>query len=209
MISNYELMKQQMQQKFLTYDVAAMKEQFALHGDENYLYLKLFSGDSRISLKDGKVECMDPVTGDYCEAGYNEAMTIFDILCCAQKDARPSGELTNMNSLSTMASGTTRSGGKGFFQRETKAFDQDVEKLQQALIRAGGVPVKDGDAAADFDAFCGLRVRFRFWASDDEFDPEIQFLWDSHVLEYMHYETVWFANHALIKRIEMCYNACV
>ena len=57
------------------------------------------------------------------------------------------------------------------------------------------------DAAALIEVFDGMKVQFRFWYSDEEFGPQLSLLWDRNVLQYMHYETVWFASCVLIGRI--------
>ena len=44
-------------------------------------------------------------------------------------------------------------------------------------------------------------IRIHMDAVHEDFEPDIQFLWDRNVLKYMHYETVWFVNSALLARI--------
>ena len=105
-----------------------------------------------------------------------------------------------MQSISKIHS-TASSANSGFFNQEMKLFDHQDTLLREVLEKLGGVIIDGGDLAAQIPVFCGLDLLFRFWNSDDEFAPEIQFFWDANVLSFMHYETVWFANHVLIRRI--------
>lgn len=125
---------------------------------------------------------------------------MIDLLCWSKPGAVPSGQFENMQSISKIHS-TVPVANSGFFYQEIKMFDHQETLLRDALQKLGGVIVDSGDLAAQIPVFCGLKLLFCFWNSDDEFAPEIQFFWDANVLSFMHYETVWFANHVLIRRI--------
>ena len=45
------------------------------------------------------------------------------------------------------------------------------------------------------------RLRPAAGRADDEFDAQLQLLWDTGVLSYMHYETVWYAAGILMKQL--------
>ena len=47
-----------------------------------------------------------------------------------------------------------------------------------------------------------LPMRFAFWRSDEDFPAEIKMLWDSNIMQFMHYETIWFAAGHLLARLE-------
>ena len=47
-----------------------------------------------------------------------------------------------------------------------------------------------------------LDTRFsRFSESDEDFDAEIQFLWDENTLQYMHFETLWYVMSHIVRRL--------
>lgn len=200
MTSNYEKMKRQMQGEFLKYNQDEMIKRFNIDADERDLMVDFMGGICRIARKTGFVECSYMDIDEFREADYNEAMTLYDLLCWSKPDAVPSGQFVNMKSISKMHS-TASIGNSGFFNQEMKLFDHQDTLLRNALEKLGGRIVDGGDLAAQISVFCGLDLLFRFWNSDDEFAPEIQFFWDANVLSFMHYETVWFANHVLIRRI--------
>ncbi|RHO59919.1 DUF3786 domain-containing protein [Eubacterium sp. AM05-23] len=200
MVSNYEKMKRQMQKEFLKYNQDDMIKRFNIDANERYLTVDFMGGICRIGRKNGFVECNDIDIEGFREADYNEAMTIYDLLCWSKPDAVPAGQFVNMQSISKIHS-TAPSANSGFFNQEMKLFDHQDTLLREVLEKLGGVIIDGGDLAAQIPVFCGLDLLFRFWNSDDEFAPEIQFFWDANVLSFMHYETVWFANHVLIRRI--------
>ena len=75
MANNYETMKLQMRDEFLKYDQAAMIEKFGLGSDDENIYITFFGTEYAVDRKTGGVR------SERDEAGYNEAMTIYD--CCA------------------------------------------------------------------------------------------------------------------------------
>lgn len=200
MMSNYEKMKQQMQSEFLKYNQDSMIENFAIDASEEYLTFDFMGGACRVERRTGFVECEYPSTNGFREADYNEAMTVYDLLCYSKRGAAPSGQYVNMQSISKLHSAVSGL-SSGFFRREAQLFDHKNMKLCGALEKLGATMADGGDVAAQIPVFDGLNLLFRFWNSDDEFKPEIQFLWDANVLSFMHYETVWFANHILVQRI--------
>lgn len=199
MESNYEKMKRNMQTVFLEYDQEEMTTRFQLEADGEYLYFPFMGVPCRIGRQTGMVECRDLKGENYREADYNEAMTVYDLLCYSSKTAAPAGEFVSVRSLSGIQGSTPTSDSKGFFFRESAEFDRAPDKLRAAIARLGGAPVSGADIAGEIPVFGDLRVRVRFWHSDDEFDAQLQFQWDANVLQYMHYETVWFANGALVR----------
>ena len=200
MVSNYETMKRKMRKVFLSYDQEALVRRFALCEEGNFLLFPFMGGRCRIDRVQGTVECSDTMEEIFHEADYNEAMTVYDLLCWSRPGAVPAGRYVNMESLSPIGRSPVESTSR-FFEEEAVLFDHRAQQLQEALAAMGGILGGKGDAAAEISVFQELRVLFRFWNSDEDFPPEIQFLWDQNVLSYMHYETVWFANHAFVDRL--------
>lgn len=208
MVSNYEKMKRQMQEEFLKYDQDSMIKNFCIDADEKYLTFDFMGGRCRVDRKTGLAECKYMYTKEFKEADYNEAMTVYDLLCYSKPGAAPSGQFVTMQNISKLHS-TAAAPGSGFFHQEAQMLDHQNTLLEETLKKLGGKMVGCGDVAAEISVFGDLKLLFRFWDSDDEFSPEIQFLWDANVLAYMHYETVWFANYVLIRRICEIMEKCI
>ena len=58
-----------------------------------------------------------------------------------------------------------------------------------------------GDVSFAFELFDGLRIWLQFWEGDEEFPPRLRFLWDENALQYLKYETMYFAVPLLLQRI--------
>ncbi|MBO6011466.1 MAG: DUF3786 domain-containing protein [Oscillospiraceae bacterium] len=196
--NNYEETKKRSQAVFLEYDQLRMIERLALDADERWISFPFMGSACRVDRKTGLVERADVITGEYAEADFNSAMTVYDLLCGSSEDAAPSGEFVAMGSLCAMHSAAAVFGEGSSFRRQAQAFDRDPDKLKAALKALGAVLVAGGDVCGEISVFGKLKVMVRFWRSDEDFPAQLQLLWDKNVLSYMHYETVWYANGAIV-----------
>lgn len=197
-ISNYDITKRKMQGEFLKYDQEKMIEKFDLEFDDEFIYLKFVHTIYRISRHSGFVEHDINNHNIWNESDYNEVMTIYDILCYSKDDCHVSGEFVQMQNLSRVMTSTTYA-GNGMFEKDAKLFDHKDLQLAQLCEQMGGIPEERGDVSYRIPVFGELDVIFRFWNSDDEFPPELQFLCDKNMLQYMHYETVWYLISHIIR----------
>ena len=189
--SNYEIMKERMAERFLTYDQEMIIRKLSLEADEEYLYLTFLSFSYRVNRRNGGIQWLDRTAGRWREAQYNDAMTIYDLLCCSKEGCRISGEYVMLQNLASVASGTVYA-GKGILEQEAKWFDHRDREVAAACQRLGGIREERGDVAYRIPVFGNLCVIFRLWDSDEEFPAQLQFLCDRNMLDFMHYETVWF-----------------
>ena len=195
MANNYETMKLQMRDEFLKYDQAAMIEKFGLRSDDESIYITFFCTEYVVNRATGDVR------SERGEAGYNEAMTIYDVLCYSKSNCRASGRMVNMGSLSAIQGGSMKREGDGLFGRYEAAFDQKDAALSAACAKLGGVPGGKGDVAYRIPMFPFLDVMLQYWDSDDEFPASLQLFVDAGMTDFMHYETVWFALSHMMERI--------
>lgn len=201
MISNYEITQRQMEKAFLDYDQTAMIEQFHLRHDAHWLYLHFLRREYRIDRMSGAVEWSDDGFASVHRAGYNEAMTFYDLLCNAKPGCRIAGEFVNMKSLCAIK-GSSQSVGSNYYDRTAAMFDGQNAKLALACEKLGGVPMSRGDVAYQIPLFDFLPLVFQFWNADEEFPATIELFWDKNILDFMHYETVWYAASHLYYRIK-------
>ena len=195
MANNYETMKLQMRDEFLKYDQAAMIEKFGLGSDDENIYITFFGTEYAVDRKTGGVR------SERGEAGYNEAMTIYDVLCWSKPHCKAAGRMVNMGSLSTIQGGSMKREGDGLFGRYEAEFDQNDEALSAACAKLGGVPEGKGDVAYRIPMFPFLDVMLQYWDSDDEFPASLQLFVDAGMTDFMHHETVWFALSHMMERI--------
>lgn len=134
-------------------------------------------------------------------ANYNEAMTIYDVLCNSKEYCHPAHEWVHIGSLSTVRGGNLAN-DSNFFRDARKEIRWKDCRTCKSLRAAAWDQAGKGDVAYQLELFSFLPVILRFWESDDEFPASLQVLVDQNILEYMHYETVMFAIGHLLERVE-------
>lgn len=200
-ITNYEKTKLSMANAFLQYNQEAMINKFSLTHDTDWLYLSFINRTYRINRKSGNIQWSNDSFKTVCEADYNEAMTIYDVLCQSKDDCQPAYQFVNINSLSTVRTGNL-SQKNGFFQTTADFFNGKITELQNACLSLSGKLLEKGDVAFELKFFPFLPIIIRFWEADDEFPASLQILVDKNILDYMHYETLMFALTHLFQRLK-------
>lgn len=198
--TNYELMRDRMQLKFLEYDQTHMIEKFCLKHDEEYLYIKFVGRIYRINRKSGKAEWSEDGFKNCTVAGYNEAMSIFDILCYSKDGCHLSGKFCNIHQLKGTVQ-SSRTGGTIFYH-QIRYFDGKTEKLCQACEVLEGEKETIGDVSYRLYPFEFLPMMLQFWNSDEEFPANLKIMWDENILDYVHFETAQFIASHVLRRIE-------
>lgn len=193
--SNYDITRDRVEREFLKYDQDKIIEKFHLAYDEDYLYLRFLACDYRVGRKTGRVERLP----EGVHAGFNETMTIFDVLCESKPGCGLSGQFVRVNDLDGVAK-TAHLGGN-LFDGSAKAFTHRIQALKAACERLGGTAGSVGDVSYQIPLFDFLPVTLQFWDADDEFDAVLKIMWDRRTLDFMRYETTWYAAGHLLDRI--------
>lgn len=196
-MSNYEITKRRVEKDFLKYDQEEMIRKFRLVHDPSYIYIRFLDRAYRVSRTDGKVSWSEDGLTYAHEAGYNDAMTIYDILCYSKEDCHLSGVFVHVQSLASL-----HPVAGSHFQKVEEAFDHKGETLARACERLRGTRLGRGDVAYQIPLFDFLPIQIQFWDSDDEFPASLQIFTDKNMLDYMRYETVWYAIIYMLERIQ-------
>ena len=193
---NYLIQAGQARERFLTYDQDALIDKFSLKSDESYLYVNLLCKPYRISRTTGRTEKQ---TADTWLDGnsYHEVMTILDLLCDSRDDRRPAGQWQSMQAFGKMFHRELLERRDPFADR----IEADPEGFRKACLALGGEPVTGCDMGWGMEFFDGLRLAVQFWHGDDEFFPRVRWLWDANALQYLRYETMYFAIALAAERI--------
>lgn len=197
--SNYEITKIRARGDFLKYDQQRMIEKFRLRNDEAYLYIRFAGRNYRVERRGGMVEWSEDDFVHVEEAGFNEAMSIYDVLCYSKENCRLSGRFSKLLNLKGTGFGVTP--GKGMNSAAEQYFDRRPDLLDRACERLGGTRESQGDIAWRLPVFDFLPLILQFWQSDDEFPPSLKVMWDENILDYVHYETTYYIEGHLMKRI--------
>lgn len=195
--NNYLLQAAQAKRYFLTYDQNALIRKLHLPYDEDFLYPVLFSRRYRLSRESGDLEREE--NGVWRDANtFEEVMTLLDLICDSKEDRFVSGRWKNMADF-----------GHAFHQslleeRDPNAewFQSRPEDFRRACEALGGKEQPMGDIAYALEVFDGLPLLVLLWFGDEEFPASLRFLWDENALQYLKYETMYYARNLLLQRLK-------
>ena len=195
--NNYLTQASLAKQRFLTYDQQQLIQKFRLSSDDDYLYVNLLCKPYRISRKTGDLWYQE---GAHWQNGnsYEEVMTLLDLLCDSRVDRWISGRWKNMQDFGLQFHRNLLEDQADPF---AQAIDADPEGFRQACRTLGGQALPGADLSFQIEIFHELSVAIRFWHGDDEFAPQLRWLWDENARMYLRYETMYFAVELLRRRI--------
>jgi len=217
--SNYDVMKENARNLFLTYGQEKMISKFSLRHDQDYLYLFFAGRDYRVSREQGFCEWSEDSFRTACPGDFHEAMTLYDILCYSKDTCRPSGNFCKIDRVR----GATRvasSPDGSLFNSYGEYFGSNPSALARACETLGGSPYGKGDVSYRLPLFvftdpkasgCAappapgaepLMVMVELWEADDEFPASLNLFWDDYILDYMHFETTFYAAGHLLGRLK-------
>ena len=199
MASNYEKMCDSMRVKFLESDQDIIIRTFSLQSDGDHIMLRFLGDEVRIIRSTGSVEIH--LRGEWVPAGFDDSMSVYDLLSFSDHPVIPSGEYVNLSSLAALSGASFSHTGRRFFAKEEKSLAGKTRVLKSIFEKHGWEPEDRSDAGCIIPVFAGLKTILRFWAEDEDFPVMLDFLWDRSILEMMHYETVWFASSSIVRRI--------
>ena len=197
MENNYANQAKQAKKLFLDYDQEKLIEKLRLDFDETYLYVRFLGAPYRIHRKTGDAQRQ---VGDTWVDGnsHGEIMTLMDLVCDSKEDRHLSGRWKNMADFGLLFH-------RNHLEQEkdpwAEKFQNDQAGFRRACAALGGKPVKLGDIGYAIEVFDGLPIALQLWLGDDEFPPNLRFLWDENALQYIRYETMFYCLGVLLERI--------
>ena len=192
---NYAIQAMQAKARFLRYDQEELIHRCHLEADGEYLYLTFLSRPYRICRRSGHME--QKREGNWVDGNsFSEVMTILDWLCDSAPQRCISGRWCNIVSRSGFhrALQEKEDPYAGIFAAEPEAFAAACEAM-------GGIRMPAGDVGYAIELVDGLRVYIQLWQGDEEFPPRLRCLWDENVLDYLRYETTWYASALVLERL--------
>ena len=193
--NNYEIMAEEAAKSFSKMDMREISLRTGIEPDNGAFRLVFLGREYSVSSVDGSVTCSSGEPADF-----GVRMILYDLLGYCRKDARPSGEYTQVQNLASVLS-ATKYAGQGMHERQAKQFDGKDEQIRRACEAMGGTPLGKGDVSYCIPLYRDLSFMFSFWNSDDEFPASANILFDKNSLLYMHYETLWYCLGLIFSRI--------
>ena len=194
---NYAITAARVRQLFAEYDQQALARKVGAKLDGEYFYVDFLSERYRIHRLTGDISRFH---GDaWVEANsFGEVLTLMDLICDSREDRHPTGNWRNMRDF-----------GHGFHQQLLEQRDPWAERFQEqpemfakACEALGGEKYPLGDVAYALPVFGDLRVLIQLWFGDEEFPAQLRWLWDENALQYLKYETMFYAVPLVLKRVQ-------
>lgn len=194
---NYAITAARVRQLFAEYDHQALAKKIGAELDGEYFYTCFLSEPYRVHRLTGDISRFH---GDaWVEANsFGEVLTLMDLICDSREDRHPSGNWKNMRDF-----------GHGFHQQLLEQrdpwadrFQEQPEMFARACESLGGEKYPRGDVAYALPVFGDLRLLIQLWFGDEEFPAQLRWLWDENALQYLKYETMFYAIPLVLKRIQ-------
>lgn len=83
-----------------------------------------------------------------------------------------------------------------------RCFLTHIRRYLPRLSGPGAAPMAGGRPGLRRPRRAGVPVWVQFWHSDEEFAPRLRYLWDENALQFIRYETMWYAVGLLLERIK-------
>ena len=194
---NYLIQAKQAKRHFLTYDAKQLADKLKAKLDAEFIYTELLSNPYRIHRLTGDIQRMDK--GTWVDANsYEEVMTLLDLVCDSKTDRWLAGKWKSMSNFGLQFHQNLLEEKKdGLADR----IDRDPGSYQSACKALRGRAFSGCDIGFSFELFDGLEICVQFWHGDEEFCPRLRFLWDENALQYLRYETMYFAVGLLRSRL--------
>lgn len=186
-MDNYAKQAAQAQSHFLTYDQETIIAKSGLSCDGDYLYPTLFGETYRLCRATGQLQRQTQDT--WQEAGFNEIMTILDILCDAKEARFLTGRWQGMQNFGLQFHQNLLETADPFAAH----FDKNPALFRKACEALGGTEIPGADMGYAIEVMDGLKIAVQFWRSDEEFPAQVRYFWDENALQYIRYETMYFA----------------
>lgn len=195
--SNYAVACDSARKLFLEHDQERIIRNFTLCHDKDFLYLNFVGRPYRVNRETGQVEKEIDGSWGREKPGFEEIMSIYDMLCNENGKPALSGQWKSVKEMNRLKSGT-KTLDSGLNARQEEFFSGKGEALAEACRCLGGMPAPVGEVAFYIPVFDFLPVYFQFWDGDEEFPAQVRVLWDSSTLNHIHFETTFYITGYLL-----------
>ena len=200
LLKDYEALCEQWRELFTDYQPQRAASILKLKTDSCYLYLSYFRRPYRLRLADGVLEKEEnQVWTDLVY--FNEAMACYHLLYYVKEMPRISGKWVPNTALDGAAS-RAASPQDPLFGPFARRFSGRSRTLGRLCENLGGIRLSQGDASYEFEAFPQIHLQLIFYDADEDFPAQASVLTDSHVTDFIHFETTGCLISDLFEQIE-------
>ncbi len=188
---------------FTQWDHSKISLNFPMIKQDGSCYTLRFLGQQfKLSLLDGSLSRIAD-DGTYRDGSALEYLTIMDMLC-SEKPLQLSGSWCQVSHFKPVSLRSDIA-ERDLFADYSALFSENIAALPEACRKLGGTEYivnKSADISYKIDLFEFYPIIFQFWDKDDEFPPQIRVLWDVNTMDYLMFETTYYAVTCLFNRIK-------
>lgn len=194
---NYAIASAQARKLFMNYDQEQLAKKLNAGLDADYLYTKMFSEPYRIHRRTGDISRFH--VGQWVDGNsFEEALTLLDLVCDSREERFLRGSWKDLKDFGMQFH-------RNLMERRdplAERFERESDRFAAACQKLGGEKYPHGDVAYSIEIFEGLRILVQLWFGEEEFPPQLRWLWDENARMYLKYETMYYAINLLLKRLE-------
>lgn len=193
-MNNYEKMMADARLRFTAYDMGTLAQRPGVRETADELITEFLGETVHIPKKTGELTVGGRI------ADFGETLAVFDWLCDGKPNAKAAGEYCAVGSLPGIYVG-----GSGLMMSGdslAKQIDSAPERFRAACQTMGGREVALGDLGFEIPVFPGVAMCLKFYFGDEEFPPQLTFLWDKNILQFVRYETVYYIAGCIRERLQ-------
>lgn len=193
-MNNYEKMMADARLRFTAYDMGTLAQRPGVRETADDLITEFLGETVHIPKKTGEL------TVGGRKADFGETLAVLDWLCDGKPNAKAAREYCAVGSLPGIYVG-----GSGLMMSGdslAKQIDSAPEHFRAACQAMGGREVALGDLGFEIPVFPGVAMCLKFYFGDEEFPPQLTFLWDKNILQFVRYETVYYIAGCIRERLQ-------
>ena len=183
--------------RFLTYEVENLLKNPGVTLWEKGVQTTFFSLPVHLDRTTGSIVLIDGEKEIECD--FSPTLSILDYVC---------DRITSAFAANVFCPGTSLPGafvgGSGLVMKNG-ALEERIEKdpaaFQKACESLGGVATGAGDMGYRLHFFPDLCMELKFYFADEDFPPQLTFLWDKNILQFVRYETVYYIAGCLTREL--------
>ena len=203
-MDNYAIMRQDAVDRFRTYEVEKILENPGVSLWEKGVQTTFFSMPVHLNHTEGSVVLLDGEKEIACD--FSPTLSILDYVCDRKPFAIAANVFCPVGSLPGVFVG-----GSGLVMKNgalESRIEKDPEGFKKACESLGGVATEAGDMGYRLHIFPDLCMELKFYFADEDFPPQLTYLWDKNTLQFVRYETVYYIadclSQELCSRMEHC-----
>ena len=135
------------------------------------------------------------------ELYFNESMSVYHLLHYTKDVPAISGKWVPSHTIDGVVSRNPAVKDPLLSPFEEK-YAGRTEDFKKSCRAAGGIEIKAGDAAYEFEVFPQVHMQLILWDQDEDFPAQVQVLVDQCVTDFVHYETVGCMIADLLERLQ-------